>query len=91
MNDFLKMDVFFLVSTLAVIVIAGLLAFALVRVLRILRRVEEISETVSDEAVLVRADVAEMRANVKQEGFKMLHLARFARKTASRFMGEKKK
>ena len=91
MNDFLKMDVFFVVSTIAVIVITGLLAYALVRVLRILRNVEHISETVSEEAVLVRADVAEMRQNVKQEGFKIAHLSRFARATAERFMGRKKK
>lgn len=91
MSDFLKMDVFFVVSTIAIVVIAALLALALIRILRILRRVEEISETVSDEAVLVRADVAEMRQSVKLEGFKFMHLARFARKSAERFMGTKKK
>lgn len=91
MNDFLKMDVFFVVSTIAVVVVTVLLAFALVRVLRILRTVEEISETVSDEAVLVRADVAELRQSVKQEGFKFVQLAKFARTTAERFMGRKKK
>jgi hypothetical protein len=91
MNDFLRMDIFFVVSTIAVVVIAGLVAYALIRILRILRTVERISETVSDEAVLIRSDVSELRRSVKSEGFKLLHLARFGRKMAERFMGRKKK
>ena len=91
MNDFLKMDVFFVVSTIAVVVVAALLALALIRIIRILRRVEQISDTVSEEAVLVRADVAELRQNVKQEGFKLKHMTRFARAAAASFMGGKKR
>lgn len=91
MNEFLKMDIFFVVSTIAVVVVSVLVAYALIRILRILRSVEQISETVSDEAVLVRADVAQLRHNVRQEGFKLKHMSRFAQAAAKRFMGSKSK
>ncbi len=87
MDDFLKMDIFFAVSTLAVVVVAGLIAYALVRILRILRNVEKLSETVTEEAQLIRSDIGDMRSHVRAEGFKWAHLARFARASVKRFMG----
>jgi hypothetical protein len=91
MDDFLKMDVFFVVSTVAVLVVTALLAFVLVRVLRILGRVEQISEVVSEEAQLVRKDVADLRENVRTEGFKLKHLANFASSTFGRYRPTGKK
>lgn len=91
MNEFLKMDVFFVVSTVAVIVVSVMLAIALFRVIRILRNVEHVSKIVSDEGDLVRGDIADMRMAIKREGFKLTHLAAFARKRAASFMGGRKK
>lgn len=87
MGDFAKMDVFFVVTTIAVIVVSILLAIALYRIVRILRNVEHVSQIVSDEGDLMRDDLAQMRAAIKREGFKLSHLARFARKRAASFMG----
>ncbi len=89
MSDFVKMDVFFAVSTFAVIVVAIMLALALYYIIKILRHVEHVSHIVSEEGELVRGDIAEMRSAIKQEGFKWGHLARFARKRAASFMGKK--
>lgn len=91
MSDFAKMDVFFVVTTIAVIVVALLLSIALYRILRILRNVEHVSQIVSDEGDLVRGDIAEMRMAIKREGFKLTHLAAFARKRAASFMRPRKK
>jgi cell division protein FtsL len=91
MSDFAKMDIFFVVTTVAVIVVAILLSFALYRILRILRNVEHVSQIVSDEGDLVRDDIAEMRTAIKREGFKLTHLAAFARKRAASFMRPRKK
>lgn len=87
MEDFLKMDIFFAVTTVAVVVIGGLLAWALVRIVRILGNVEKLSETVSAEAQLIRGDIDDARANIRAEGFKWAHLSRFARNSVKRFMG----
>jgi hypothetical protein len=91
MSEFAKMDIFFVVSTLAVVVVSILLAIALFRVLRILRNVEHVSKIVSDEGELVRSDIAEMRTAIKREGFKLTHLAAFMRKRVASFMKPRKK
>ncbi len=91
MSDFAKMDIFFVVTTVAVVVVTVLLSIALYRILRILRNVEHVSKIVSDEGDLVRGDIAEMRSAIKVEGFKLAHLVRFARKRAESFMRPGKK
>lgn len=85
MDDFLKMDIFFAVATAAVVVVAVLISLAILRILRILTYVERVSETVSDEAERIRADIDEARANIRKEGFKMAHLMRFVRSSVQRF------
>ena len=91
MSDFAKMDVFFVVTTLAVVAIAVLLCVALYRILKILRNVEHVSKIVSDEGDLMRGDIAEMRMAIKREGFKLAHVASFARKRAESFMRPRRK
>lgn len=91
MSDFAKMDIFFVVSTIAVIGLALMLGMALYYIVRILRNVEHVSEIVSDEGDLMREDIAQMRASIKREGFKISHLASFARKRAVSFMRPRKK
>lgn len=73
MNDFLKMDIFFVVTTVAVLVISILLIFALFRVLRILKNVEDISMLVEEEGQKLREDIAHVRESVMEEGVRMKH------------------
>ena len=87
MSEFAKMDIFFVVTTVAVIVVAVLLSIALYRILRILRNVEHVSQIVSDEGDRVRGDIDEMRTAIKREGFKLSYFAKFAKKRAESFMG----
>lgn len=61
MDEFLKMDVFFLVTTIVVIVVGLLLTFVLFRVWKILGRVEHVAQEVESEAKLVRGDIAQIR------------------------------
>lgn len=66
MSEFLKMDIFFFVTTLAVVLCAGLLSFVLWRIARVLRHVEHISEQVSLESDIFRADLAEVRSDIRR-------------------------
>lgn len=77
MNDFLKMDIFFVVTTLAVIVATVLLVAVLIRVLRILKNVEDISVMVEEEGQNLRNDIAEVRTRVKEEGLRFSHMLDF--------------
>ncbi len=90
MSEFAKMDIFFLVTTIAVVLLGLMIGFVLFRIWRILGHVEKFSQEVSEESALLRADVAHLRTNIRSEGFKLAHLTRFARTVMGR-MGPKKK
>lgn len=84
MSDFLKMDVFFVVSTVAVVIVAVFVAIALYYVIRILRTTDRISSDIADEAHLIRADIQDVRAGVRAEGFKWKHVSQLGRKLFTR-------
>ena len=77
MDEFLKMDIFFVVTTVAVVVITILLVLIVIRVLRILKNVEDISVMVEEEGEKIRQDIADVRENVRTEGIKAKHLLGF--------------
>lgn len=70
MNDFIKMDIFFFVSTIAVAVVTLLIILILIRIYRILGHVEAMSKMISDEGVLLRKDISEFRTKVREEGIR---------------------
>ena len=71
MEDLIKMDIFFAVTTGSVVIITAFLALLFVRVYSILRNVESISRNVSEESSIIREDIAEVRAALRREGYKM--------------------
>ena len=91
MEDFLKMDVFFFVATLAMVLVTILISVALAYVIRFLRIVNRISETVEEETDMIRSDIQEARARVKN--FRFIHLFPLLGKSAKRIAtrGKQKK
>ena len=77
MDEFLKMDIFFAVTTVAVAVITVLLAIVLIRVLRILKSIEDISSMVEAEGEKLREDIASVRQKVRDEGLRVSHMLDF--------------
>jgi len=90
MSDFAQMHIFFFVTTVVVVILAALVAVAIFYVVRILRTVDRLSSEVLEEGQLLRQDIADLRMNVKAEGFKVKHLFGFVRKRAERMAGMKK-
>lgn len=84
MEPFFQMHVFFFVTTIAVIVLAILVAWGLIYLVRILRNVDKLSEAAAEESTLLRADIAELRSNVRKEGSKLKHFTDFGKKFAGR-------
>ncbi|HVW71559.1 MAG TPA: hypothetical protein VHB93_00190 [Candidatus Paceibacterota bacterium] len=78
------MDVFFVVTTITVVVVGGFAAFALWRLERVLRHVEHISQQVAAESDTIRLDLAEMREDVRQGKGRILSLLGFVNKSAKR-------
>lgn len=64
MSEFMKMDVFFFVTTLAVIVLTALISIAIWKLLKILKHVERIAEMAGEEAEHIRDDAAYVRGRV---------------------------
>lgn len=65
MDEFLKMDIFFFVTTIVVIVLGVFTAFVLWRLERVLKNIEHISEQVAIESDMVRQDIAELRSDIR--------------------------
>lgn len=77
MDDILKMDVFFFVTTVAVVFLTVLIAYAIYRFLRFLETLERIAKVAEREAEHIREDMQELRAKAKKEGLKLRHLVKF--------------
>jgi len=80
MDTLIHADVFFFVTTIAVIVVTALLAVALLYLIRVLRQVEGIGKEIKAETVLIREDIKNLRGSVQKEGFKLQAFAEFFKK-----------
>ena len=77
MESMVKSDIFFFVTTIAVVAVTICLVYALYHLIRILRNVDEISEEVKNESQLVREDIQDLRSNIRDEGMKIKHFTSF--------------
>ena len=84
MDEFLKMDIFFVVATAAVVVLAFFTAFVLWRLDRVLKNIEHISEQVALESDTIREDLAGMRDDVRRGKGRLKSLFGFLKKTSKR-------
>ncbi len=77
MEDFLKMDIFFVITS-AVVLLLGICAIvALIYIIRILRNVDHISAQVSEETDNIKQDIAGLRKNIAAEGMRWKHMSDF--------------
>jgi hypothetical protein len=77
MDTLIHADIFFFVTTVAVVVVAVAFTAALVYLIKVLRQVEDIGKEIKAEAVLVREDIHGLRTGVKREGFRLQALMNF--------------
>ena len=77
MNDFLKQDIFFFVTTIAVVVLAILLAILIIYIIKISKDVKYISNKAKTETDLISNDLSELRQNVKDKGAKLKYFISF--------------
>lgn len=82
MDEFLKMDIFFFVTTVAVVLLAFFFAYVLWRLGRVLKHIEHISEQAARESDSIRADLAEMRNDVRRGTGRIKAFFRFLKKNS---------
>ena len=66
MEEVLKMDIFFVITSVVVIVLGVFVAVILYRVIRILNNVEKISKEVADGAALLKGDFNRLRGKARK-------------------------
>lgn len=77
MSDFAKMDIFFVITSSAVVLLGILFAVLIVYIIKISRDIKYISQKARGEADLISQDLSELRQNVKDKGAKLKFFASF--------------
>lgn len=88
MHDVLKSDIFFVVTTIAIVLVTIALLIALAYVIRILRDANKVSEVLRDEGEEIVKDIGEMRKGIKKQG---LDVFGFIREFFTLFTSNRKK
>ena len=91
MDEFLKMDVFFFVTTVVVLALGIILLFIGLKIWRILGHVERIMEMAHEETELIKEDIDDFRADIRRRGFGMFSLGRFIANMTSNFTRRSRK
>lgn len=93
METLLKADIFFFVTTVAVLALAALAAAVLVYVIKILRDAKYMSERIRGETDELINDFRALRGKIREEGMKWAHLAEFfgGRKKGGAKVGHERK
>ena len=84
MEEFVKADIFFVIASIAAVVVSALVAVALIYVIRIVRNVTDISERVRAESSALSQDLSELRASVRTKGLRLRQLVSFLAKVRIR-------
>lgn len=67
-------DIFFFISTIALILVSIGIIIALVYAIKILKNFKDVSDRVNQESVEIVADVKTLRRNLRDEGLKWKHV-----------------
>ena len=77
MDTLIHADVFFFVTTIAVVMVGLTFTVALMYLIKILSDVKSITREVKEETVLFREDLHGLRSDARREGFKIARFAKF--------------
>jgi len=87
MNTLIHADIFFFVTTIAVVIITIALTVLIVYLVKVFRNVRKITEMVSEETVLLRRDIGDLRSEIRMRGTQAIGVFDWI----ERFFGGKKK
>jgi hypothetical protein len=72
-------DIFFFISTIALVLISVGVIIASVYAIKILKNVKEVTDKINAESSELVSDLRKLRANLRDEGVKWKHVADLAR------------
>jgi len=77
MNEFLKMDIFFIIASVAMTLVVVLGVILLVYLIKFVKNLKYISDQARDETDNIRADIHDFRQNIRSEGLRAKHIFSF--------------
>ncbi len=77
MNEFAKMDAFFFITTIAMVILTLLLAVLIIYIIKISKDVKYISGKAKNEADMISQDLSQLRENIKNKGAHLKYFASF--------------
>ncbi len=86
MQEFIKADIFFFITSIAVVIATIGIVIVFYYVIVILRDVREVTKRVDEGTKAFSEDFSALRGNLKREGFMWGHLFSFLKKHARWFM-----
>jgi hypothetical protein len=90
METLIHADIFFFVSTIALVLITIGIVIALIYLIKILRNVSDVSEKVKVESSEIISDIKTLRTDIKKEGFRINYISKFFGKLFGRRSRSKK-
>ena len=91
MDSFIHADIFFFITTMAVIVVGIVLTIALIYIVVILNTIRNISEMVRSESGLIAEDVHDIRNKIRSGRFTLAGIFRLFQQLFAVSKGRKKK
>lgn len=91
MDPFFKMDVFFVISSVMTLIVGGLFAIVLWKLLALLKTLQELADKAEKETAALTSDIAEVRGAFKREGLRLAALFELLIGGAKRFFSRKRK
>jgi uncharacterized protein YoxC len=77
MNEFLKMDIFFIITSIAAVILAILIIILLIYLIKFVKNLKYISDKARVETDNLSLDIRTLRENIHREGFKLKHALNF--------------
>lgn len=84
MAELMKADIFFFITTIAVIVLTVAAVVFIIYLIGIMRNVRDISEILKDQSKQISNDVTDLRQAIRSEGMKLKHFTDFMKKPHQR-------
>lgn len=78
-DSLIHADIFFFISTIALVLISIGIVIVLVYIIKILRNVGEVTDRIKTESGEIVADLRKLRASLRDEGMKWKHVADLVR------------
>jgi hypothetical protein len=89
MNDITLVDLFFIITGAAVVIITIMIAIGLLYIISFIRTVRRVAKTAQRASEIVSEDISDLRDNIRDKGLSLGALAKFAKNVGKKSVSKK--